>query len=103
MEISQWIAGSLLLLFGGYVAVMNWVILVHTTMTKGSTSFAPLFGGVVLVAGMALLPVEGLRAWCWTGLFIDFGCAPLFLWMGVTVLTGKHKQADPDEDQRSSS
>jgi len=89
MVIAQWIAGSLLILFGGFIAVMNWWILIRTMRDKQGVSFAPLLGGILLMLGLLLLPVDGLRTWCWVGLLLDFGSLPLLFWAIVEAIKGR--------------
>ncbi len=75
---------------------MNWTIFYLQLFKKSNSSFAPFMGGLMLMAGFLILPVDGLRAAAGIGLLIDFGCAPLILWTllygawkGVVFLAGK--------------
>ena len=62
-----------LLGLGAFVTLANWSFVVNTLITKKSSSFVLLAGGVLTFVGCALLPAVGWKL----GLFalvIDPGC-----------------------------
>ena len=73
-----WVGSGFLLFLGGWASLANWTI----PFRKGGGSLIPLFGGLFAAAGLAVVPVDGLRSLWWVPLLVDLGCAPL---MTLTV------------------
>jgi hypothetical protein len=66
--------------FGGLLIVYNAAIFWATQVRKGDApSAAPIFGGVLAAAGVALLPFEGAWKWAWLPLLLDWGGLPMLL------------------------
>ncbi|MBC2592657.1 hypothetical protein H5P28_00125 [Ruficoccus amylovorans] len=80
MDIIQWIASAVLLLFGGYIAVMNWAVFVNNHVLKKQWASAiPFIGGFVLTMGIVLLPITGSWKYAWIPLLLDWGSVPVVI------------------------
>ncbi len=86
ITITRWGVGGTLLLIGAFFAVGNLITLVMLIAYKGSTSFAPLFGGLFGVLGLLIVPIQGRFPWLWVPLVVDWGSFPMFAWVGLTEL-----------------
>lgn len=56
---------------GGLIAFLNWWSIYWSHRTKKFHSVIPLFGALLLGAGMFLLPAT--RRYCWTAVILDYG------------------------------
>ena len=73
-------AGASLIIAGGVMMVFNGMIFLATVVHKGSgPAVAPIFGGILAAAGIAILPVDGIWKWAWIPLLLDWGGLPMFL------------------------
>jgi hypothetical protein len=86
IEIIRWILGGGAVAFGAFVSIGNWITLIGAIVTKSSTSFIPLIGGVLAAIGVLILPIDGIWRWAWVPLFTDFGTVPLWTWAGIASL-----------------
>ena len=69
-----------LLATGGTMIAYNTMIFWLTVVRRDhAPSVAPIFGGVIAAAGVALLPLAGSWQWAWVPLMIDWGGLPRFL------------------------
>jgi hypothetical protein len=59
-----------------YNAMIFWLTVVRK---DHAPSVAPIVGGVIAAAGVALLPLAGSWQWAWVPLMIDWGGLPHFL------------------------
>jgi hypothetical protein len=65
------VAAIVLMVIGGFFAVMNWACLISSLVTKKHSSMVPPLGGLLLAVGFALYP--GLRPYAICGLLLDIG------------------------------
>jgi len=80
MTIARWAISVVLLLFGLYMAVMNWAVFVNNHLFRRKwTSAVPFVGGVVGVLGILLLPVTGSWRFVWIPLIADWGSVPVIV------------------------
>ncbi len=76
----QMVFGITLLIIGGVFIAYNATIFWLTVVRKEhASSVAPIFGGVIAAAGIAILPVSESWKWLWIPLVIDWGGIPFFL------------------------
>lgn len=69
-----------LLAVGGTMITFNAMVFWLTVVRRDhAPSVAPIFGGVIAAAGVALLPLAGSWQWAWVPLMIDWGGLPRFL------------------------
>jgi len=69
-----------LLIIGSTFIAFNAMIFWLTVVRKEhASSVAPIFGGVLAAAGIAILPVSESWKWLWIPLVIDWGGLPFFL------------------------
>ena len=72
----DWALSVVLLLVGGFVIIMNWVIIYYSLVKKKHSSWAPLAGGVFAAVGLAILPIAGVAKYWYVPLIVDYGCLP---------------------------
>jgi hypothetical protein len=72
-------AVALLIAGGALIAYNAMVFYLSVIRNEHAPSVAPIFGGVIAAAGIALLPVEGIWIWAWIPLVIDWGGFRIFL------------------------
>lgn len=88
------------LLIGGAFMVFNAMVFAQSVFGNGEgPSVAPIFGGLIAAAGVALLPIEGAWHWFWIPLMLDWGGLPMFLFGGVRFLWARwdgRKQGERD-------
>lgn len=78
MNPTLWIIGVILLVFSGYMIVMNWAVFVNNHVVKKKwTSAIPFVGGIAGMLGMICIPVNGLWKYCWLPILIDWGSVPV--------------------------
>ncbi|MDA7521686.1 hypothetical protein N8606_01760 [Akkermansiaceae bacterium] len=94
IEIIRWILGGAAVVFGAFVSVGNWITLIGVLVTKGSSSFVPLVGGVLAAIGLLILPIDCIWKWAWVPLVTDFGTIPLWTWAGIASLFNKANQSN---------
>ncbi len=82
----RWLVGGAAILLGTLVAMRNWITLIRLCITKESTSFVPLVGGFLGALGLLIVPLPGRSGWIWLPLVGDWGCLPMWTWIGVTAL-----------------
>ena len=76
----QLTAAITLLIIGGAFIAFNAFIFWQTVILKGNApAVAPIFGGILAAAGIALLPIAGIWKWAWIPLLIDWGGLPMFV------------------------
>jgi hypothetical protein len=76
MDQIQLAVATVLLLAGSFIAVMNWLVLLHWVIYRQHCSWIPLAGGVLASIGLVMLPYESARSFCWIPLVLDWGCIP---------------------------
>jgi hypothetical protein len=70
------------MILGGLLAFANWSCLVSSIITKRFHSAVPIFGAVLLGAGMLMLP--RIRSYAWFAVILDYGTlAFLFVCPGL--------------------
>ena len=63
------------------MALGNWYICWHALVKQQRTSsWTPLVGGIMGVAGMEILPIRGVASFSWLPLILDWGCLPGLLY-----------------------
>jgi len=72
-------AVTLLILGGALIAFNAMVFWLTVVRKREASSIAPIFGGVVAAAGIAILPVSDSWMWLWIPLVIDWGGLPHLL------------------------
>lgn len=78
MKTTLWIIGVILLVFSGYMIVMNWAVFVNNHVIKKKwTSAIPFVGGIAGTLGLICIPVSGLWRFCWLPILIDWGSVPV--------------------------
>lgn len=78
MTTAKWIIGIAFLLFGSYIAAMNWAVFINNHILKKKwTSAVPLVGGITAGIGIACLPIFGIWRYAWIPLLIDWGSVPV--------------------------
>jgi hypothetical protein len=76
----QLVAAITLLAIGGGFIAYNAMIFWQTVVRKREApSVAPIFGGIIAAAGIALLPLTGSWKWAWVPLLVDWGGLPVYL------------------------
>ncbi|MEM6915322.1 MAG: hypothetical protein AAF491_02055 [Verrucomicrobiota bacterium] len=93
LPVIRWIVGGLLLAVGSIPTIGNFLLLLSVMLRKNeerSSSFIPVLGGISLALGLFVLPVNWAWKWCWLGLIVDFGCAPLLISTGLHLILRKH-------------
>ena len=81
--------GVSLMIAGGAMMAFNAMIFWASVVQKGhAPAVAPIFGGILAAAGIALLPVEGIWKWAWLPLLLDWGGVPMFVY-GLLVYLGR--------------
>lgn len=76
-------AATLLAVGTGFI-VYNARVFWLTVVRKGeASSAAPIFGGIIAAAGVALLPLEGSWKWAWLPPLLDWGGLPMLLYHGI--------------------
>ncbi len=71
----RWLAFVILLFFGGWAVIANWVI----SLRRGGGSPIPVLGGTFIAIALAVVPVNSLHWLWWVPLIADLGCVPLLL------------------------
>lgn len=80
MTTVRWIFSVALLLFGSYMAVMNWAVFVNNHILKKKwTSAVPLVGGIAAAIGVICLPVNSSWKYAWIPLLVDWGSVPVIV------------------------
>jgi hypothetical protein len=72
-------AVSLLIVGGGFIAFNAWIFWQTVIRKAHAPAVAPIFGGIIAAAGVAILPVTGIWKWAWIPLLIDWGGLPMFV------------------------
>ena len=71
-------------LFGLLFIVSNWILLYFRIVYKGTSSFAPIIGGVCLA--IAFLLYKPLRQFWWIGLLLDISIDEIIYWLIVYLM-----------------
>jgi hypothetical protein len=72
----MWVISAVLILFGAYVSVLNWICIWRVLSGGPYASWTPLLGGLAGMIGFRLVPDGSLHQVSWVPLIVDFGCAP---------------------------
>ena len=81
MNWAQLVFAIALMILGGGMMAFNATIFWSTVVSKGDApAVAPIFGGVMAAAGIAILPVSAIWHWAWLPLVLDWGGAPGYLY-----------------------
>ena len=76
----QLTAAVTLLVTGGAFIAFNAMVFWESVVRKEhAPAVAPIFGGVLAAAGVALLPLPGTWQWAWVPLAVDWGGFPLLV------------------------
>ena len=84
------------LLVGGVLTIMSWISLLRWQLLgiRSKSSGVPILGGVFAAIGLYIMPVQGVRQWCWIPLLVDVSCIPLIAYMiFVSMTRPKNKSA----------
>lgn len=79
MWLAQWIGFVLLSAWFIYIAGFNLTVVCFPKRWQKPVSVAAIVGGLAGAVAFRFGPIETLRAWWFTPLVVDIGCAPLLL------------------------
>lgn len=85
------IIGIVLVIFGGYITVMNWLCVIYSVKKNEFHSSVPFLGGINLTVGLFILLPEPYVWLSFLGLFIDYGTLPILIGAVVFKLKNKKK------------
>lgn len=98
MELFRYLFAIVLGIFGIYIIIMNWCILLNNTWKKKRyakvkyVSFGPFLGGISLCVAITIIPNNPYSWLCWLAFVIDFGSLPWLCYTLFCFATGKHKK-----------
>src|SRR3989449_8661072 len=72
-DLVAWIVSGVLALFGSWIIILNYAIVISWYLHRGHSSRTPLLGGLCLMAGMLASPLPGVTRYAWAPLVIVFG------------------------------
>jgi len=90
----RWILGGAAMALGAFVALGNWLTLIKMVITEGSSSFIPILGGSLAFLGLLIIPVPGRFPWLWVPLVADWGCVPMWSFIGISLLKGGRRNEE---------
>ena len=73
------LAATLLIIGGAMIAFNAMIFWLAVVRGQEASSVAPIFGGILAAAGVALLPFPGSWHWAWVPLLVDWGGIPKFM------------------------
>ena len=79
MHTISWVSGIVLALVFVTLATGNALAVASYLRHRRHVPAIPPFGGISGVLACLLLPAEGLRAFWWAPLVVDYGSVPLFV------------------------
>jgi len=82
-------AVTLIIIGGLFIAFNAYVFWLTVVLRREASSTAPILGGIIAAAGIAILPVRDIWMWFWVPLILDWGGLPLFL---TTWIEGRAKR-----------
>lgn len=71
-------------LFGLLFIICNWILLYFRIVYKGTSSSAPIIGGVCLA--IAFLLCKPIRQFWWIGLLLDISIDEIICWLIVCLM-----------------
>lgn len=96
IAVIQTILGVLLILAGGFIAAINWAVIVQWVAKRRHSSWIPLAGGGLFGMGMALVPYSPANELWWVPLLADWGCIPGFVF---TAIHSAWSRLKPEDEQ----
>lgn len=94
---ARWIVGIAFLGAGCFIMIENWSMLINLFFKESRAPFVPLAGGCLAVIGILIAPFENQVYWFWTPLLLDWGCIPMWIWLGIAE-TKKHRKRQRPKD-----
>lgn len=88
------IIGIVLVIFGGYITVMNWLCVIYSVKENKFHSSVPILGGLNLTAGFLLLLPKSYLWLSFLGLFIDYGSLPMLIGLVIFLIKEKINKCD---------
>jgi hypothetical protein len=77
----RWVLFSILVLFGAWAIIINWII-----AFRKSGSLIPVVGGFIATIALLVAPWDAIRTFWWVPLVVDLGCMPiLFMVTGFLI------------------
>jgi hypothetical protein len=73
------LAIALVVVGGVFIAFNAMIFWLTVVCREEAPAVAPIIGGVIAGAGIALLPIAGSWQWAWVPLAVDWGGLPFFL------------------------
>jgi hypothetical protein len=75
IDLTRWAVGAIVLLFGLYVASMNWACIISSLRNQRiginkHYSTVPIFGAAAMIVGLLILPCEK-AGWMWYIALLD--------------------------------
>lgn len=94
MSIFLNIVSIFLALLSAPLICLNWKCFYFTYIKKQNAgSWIPIIPGALFMFALILNPEDNINRFAWTGLFIDWGCLPGFVftlfWCFVTFIKNK--------------
>lgn len=91
------LAAFLLCLLGGWVIVINYIVLFDIIRKKCVRSWIPLVGGSSVAIAFAISSLTVFKAYWFVPLLLDFGCIPgithaVFYMLLTRVLSFRHSK-----------
>jgi len=73
------LAATLLIIGSAFIAFNAMIFWLTVVRKEQASSVAPILGGVIAAAGIAILPVSESWKWLWVPLVVDWGGLPFLL------------------------
>lgn len=96
----RWVIGIAILGVGAYIIIENWSMAINLFFKESRAPFVPLAGSCLAVLGILIAPFENQIYWFWTPLLVDWGCIPMWIWLGMAERkrAKKHRPSkEPDK------
>ena len=73
------IIGYIILVFGCLCGIGNWCSAISAIITKGSTSFIPFIGAILMVVGVFITGNKSIQYYWWLAFIIEFTALPILI------------------------
>jgi hypothetical protein len=78
----RWVPIGALALMGGFIAFVNWTIVLAEIRGRRAPSMVPLLGGLLLLLAMLAAPIGWIHRWAPVALLVDPFLAAQLLQLG---------------------